>query len=1444
MYQLPTYQRSPRIKPELPQGEITIPAPPQAPTAPTISPVAILLPGLMAVVGLGVTIFSLFNQSALGSSNSSLMRLIPLASFGFMAVNASTAGFNFMTQKGKYKRNVREREEKYRALLKSRAHELAALREKQQSVLRQTDPDPQTLLGRTERLNRRLWERSPGDSDFLSTRLGLGTFPSTVVVKPPKQEDTLQDDPLVQEAQTLSNEYAQVPEVPIPLPLFDAGVAGLAGPRDAVLNTVRTIAMQIATNHSPDEVKICAIFPPDEVGEWNFLRWLPHVWTDDHNHRFLAHDKGTAHQLLISLYDLLNRRRMQTEASHNPNLLPPLPYFVFFLAYPELIQDEPIYSLLLTRGKQVGAFSIMTAGLIDYLPKECKAIAESGGTGQAELIQTAPTRLRITYVPDDLAAGLAERMARAMAPIQLQSVSQGEIPDVVPLLDLLGANTVDGLDVLSRWRSGESHNTMAAPIGRRAGGEPLYLDLQSHGPHGLVAGTTGSGKSELLQSVIASLAVNFHPHQVSFVIMDFKGGGMSNAFLELPHLVGTITNLQGNLAARALAALKSEIKRRERLLGTDSIDRYQRRYLEQLRNATEVGSRVRGVGGASITTPLTLLPTLEPLPHLIIIADEFAELAMDQPEFMKELISAVRVGRSLGVHVILATQKPAGVVNDQIWSNARFRICLRVEHSQDSQEVLKRPDASTLTQAGSAYFQVGNNEIFELFQSAYAGAPYEPGGIAGSGDGQEEIVELALDGSRRPLRLSPKPLVIQAETNQLQAIVNHLHEVAQKEGVYRLPGPWLPPLPERVALDELRETDDGRRTTDHNSYHPSSVVHRPSSGGWDGYGWLPTHKWIEPIVGLVDDPVRQYQGPLTLNLGKEGHLLIYGAPGTGKTTLLRTLVTSLALEHSPEDLNMYLLDFGGRLLTSFAELPHVGGVVLADEKERVQRLLASLLKVIDARKRVFARAGVSTLAAYREVGSREEGNPVGAHGRAPLPTLTLLPTSAFPIPDTRAIVVVLDNYSGFMSNYPELEEQLAEIAREGGLLGIHLAMTANGPSFVKSRVSSNFTLAVALQLAEKSDYTTVMGRFGSIEPAPVAGRGLVKGNPPLEFQTALPTDADSEYGRTTALRELVSQMASAWQRQTKDDSQGIPSPIVLRPSSFGAAPPIPMLPQIVPLCELVPPGSDVWGMTFDDEDLVVPLGLDVDTLEPVLVDLSDGPHFLVAGPVQSGKTTLLQAWMLALSEHFNPSQLNLYLIDFRRSGLSQLQRLPQVKAYIDEDSKLKSAFAEIGQELRNRKQALELAQRDAEERNLSVDKRFFLSQFPALVVAIDDYDALRDIAPAETKEFALNQLRERGLGLHVIVTGSSTDLGSNWEELPKQIKAVRTGFALSNDQSDLQVLNLSTRMLVGNESSMPLPPGQGYYGRTGRMRRIRTATAQAGDLRVRDWVALIAQRRG
>lgn len=1321
----PSFQRTPRRYPVVPQDKIELPAPAAAPPVPTTSLLAIALPVVATVGGFALIFWVSANSNIAGGLN-------PMTALAFSAplmFASYLVGFiTYFGQKREYRRKMAERETRYRTFLHSQRQALQQAIHLQQEELTLANPAPSACVQRAETRDRLLWSRTPQDNDFLAIRLGTGTVPAGVEIKPPPWNPVLAPDPLITEAHTITHDFMTVENAPILISLRTAGVLGIGGPRSATLSAARTAILNLATHHSPDEVKIIAVYPAQEAAEWAWLRWLPHTWSDDRQQRYLASDRAGVHRLLTSLYETLNRRR---PAGAGP-LAVPLPALVFFLSEPALFENEPLIPLLLGQGPARGAYTVFLAEA-HALPQNCQAIVQPA-THQIQQTQVvAPT----PYLPDDVPVALMQRLAHALAPLRLQRLATpSEIPSTVPLLALLGADTVEDVNVLQRWRDSLPFKSLAVPLGIGAGDELLRLDLheRGHGPHGLVAGATGSGKSELLQTLIASIAAHFDPREVVLVLVDYKGGGMANVFAQLPHLVGTITNLQGNLALRALTALKSELQRRQTLLagaGVTTIDDYQQRY------------RHRQVP--------------DPLPHLILIVDEFAELKAEQPDFIKELIGAVRIGRSLGVHLILATQKPAGVVDEQIWGNARFRLCLRVERPEDSREVIKRPEAADITTPGRAYLQVGNDEIFELFQSGWGGAGYAPAVLGRRAPPILRVV--ALDGARQSLhRLGPAGGT--DPESQLQILVHYIHRIATAAGYRRLPGPWLPPLPALLALDEIRPPD-----------------------GWNGQTWAPPRTWISPVIGLVDDPAHQRQAPLAVPLA-EGHLAIYGQPGMGKTTLVQTLVTALVQDHSPQDVSLYLLDFGSRLLSRFAPLPHVGGIILPDDSEKLNRLLRLLLHTLNSRKDEFTRARVSTLPAFREA----------MHD--PMP----------------AFVIVIDNYPALTALYPDAEEALLPIAREGANFGLHLVLTSTAP--VRTRIGNNLTLALTFALTDRGEYSSIVGRTGGLEPPPDPGRGLVKGNPPLEFQAALPIGGPNEATRSRALEILITDLAAAWRGPR--------------------AQPVAVLPERVPLDQLLTglPASDL---------LAVPLGIDTDDLTPFTVSLRDGPHFLITGLVQSGKTTLLQSWLLALVSRCPPQRLHLYLVDFRQSSLLPLAALQRyVKAYISDERALAEVLATVSEQLQQRQQEMDTARRIA---GGILDERAFLTRYPALVLAVDDFDAMRDRMQPDSRD-ALERLirRDRHLGVHLLLVATATDARTSYDGPLKALRDSQIGFVLgSTDHDDLQLLN--ARLPIG-EAGKLYQPGQGIYVWRGRVRKFKAAIAPSAHQTLHDWVVRLGQTRG
>lgn len=1329
----PLFQRSPRLVPQVPAPEFEIPPPPSGPPQPSTSLSAVLLMLLPTLAG--ALVMYLIGRGRGGSPWIYVGMSLPM-----VAISAGIHVVRMLTQRRQFERQVEERERRYQQILESIATQAQQAVAEQGRILTDLDPDPLICAERVAGRSSRLWERSPGEEDFLRIRLGFGSLPAAVKVKAPRPPGAEEPDPLLLEALRIPEAFNRADGLPILLPLREAGVVGVVGPRAVVLDAVRSLLCHLAVHHAPDEAKVAAIFPSDEVGDWAWMRWLPHVWNSG-KARLLAADGDGADRLAGDLYELLQRRKHRRSPMGSGEKVAFVPWYMVVLGDLSLVEKDPLLPLLLREGASLGAVTLVLAGRKEDLPKECRAIVQVNGT-KGELILTSPALAEHPFTPDQFQPGKAEEMARSLAPIRLhQLAASAEIPSRVTLLDLLRLRRVEEVDALALWREAEPYRSLGVPLGMGPGGEPLLIDIheRGHGPHGLVAGATGSGKSELLQTLVAALAFHFHPHELALVLVDYKGGGMANAFAGLPHLVGTITNLGGNLTRRALAALKAELRRRQRLLGEAGV------------NQVDAYLKLRRRG-----------QPLEPLPHLLMIVDEFAELKSDQPDFMRELVSAVRVGRSLGVHLILATQKPAGVVDEQIWSNARFRLCLRVERPEDSQEVLKSPDAAFITAAGRAYFQVGNNERFDLFQAGWGGAPYQPETEAMTD--WTEICEVGLDGTRYPLQPQSRAPVVGGDGQaQLTVLLDHIRESAARAGIGPLAGPWLPPLPERVLLEDLC----------------------PSGEGWDGAGsWRPASTWMEIPVGMIDDPDRQVQEPLCLGVGKEGHLMVYGAPGSGKTTFLQTLVIALARRYSPADCQIYVVDAGGRSLAGLGALPHVGAVVLGDESERVHRLMRLLMQELEGRKQLLGEAGVNTLGAYRQTGG-----------------------SSLP-----AVLLVLDSYTTFAQSYPDLEEQLAQIAREGGSLGLHLALAASGPSQIRAKVASNITMAVALQLTDRSDYGMVVGRTGGLEPMPVSGRGLIKGAPPLEFQTALPVAGEAEWQRAQELRALCQAMDQAWSGP--------------RPR------PVRTLPDLVSLAEAAGPACDDSGLPM------APVALEVESLDPFAVPMAEGPHFLVTGPAESGKTTLLQAWALGLAEGWSPDRLHLYLVDMGAGGLSALRRLPHVQAYAAASVQAESLVEALDKALQERRTLVEEARRGGQE---PPGPSLLLSRFPALVVMMDDVEAFRDGASPAVRDRLEQMLRrDRGLGFHLVVAGLSSLLGQlSYEGMIKSLKEGQTGLVLgSTEHSDLQLLNIR----IPGETGRLLPAGLGFYARRGRWRRIKVASPHVGVRRLIDHVERIIVR--
>lgn len=520
--------------------------------------------------------------------------------------------------------------------------------------------------------------------------------------------------------------------------------------------------------------------------------------------------------------------------------------------------------------------------------------------------------------------------------------------------------------------------------------------------------------------------------------------------------MGSITNLDGAQSMRALISINAELKRRQRLFSENNVN-----HINQYQKLYKNGE------------------VEEPMPHLFLISDEFAELKAEQPEFMKELVSTARIGRSLGIHLILATQKPSGVVNDQIWSNSKFKLALKVADRADSMEMLKTPDAAEITQAGRAYLQVGNNEIYELFQSAWSGADYQPGKDEQQIEdqtiylindlGQYEILSDDLSGLENADDVKQIP-------TELDAIIDGIHEVAEKEQITPLPRPWLPPLEERIIATDLHPVDFKAE-------------------------WLTEKQPLEPVLGVVDVPSMQAQETLRLNMTQEGHMTVFSSPGYGKSTFMQTVVMDLARVHNPERLHVYLLDFGTNGLLPLKKLPHVADTMGIDEEEKIEKFARRINDELKRRKKLLSEYSVASLEMYERASGQEE-----------------------PI-----ILILLDGFEGLKGTKFEeiLEKVITQVAREGAGIGVHLLLSAGRQNSLRMTLSSNIKTQIVLKMIDDSEPRAIVGRTTlTIDDLP--GRGLIKLEEPELFQTALPAAGEDTLQIIEAIQEEVAQMDTHW----------------------------------------------------------------------------------------------------------------------------------------------------------------------------------------------------------------------------------------------------------------------------------------------------------------------------
>ena len=1001
------YDRKPRKKYKLDEKVIEISSPPP-PLPKTKIPLALRL-GNNAIMG-GQAIMT---GNYIGAVSSLLLP-------------AMTQG---LTEKDRLEYEAK-RTERYREYLQCKAVEIAQQIQFEENFFNEIFPNFYQTLGFVENRSR-LWERRKMDDDFLTVRLGTGTIPMVAEKKYNPRHFELEPDFLEQEMYALAEMPSMLNNVPITVSLQDDWILGLVGPQANTLQMVIQLIGYIAVTHAYDDVKMVLLVPEALKKEFNFTKYLPHFWSNDRAVRFVASNSADVQVITKHFRDIETKNKDKSVIVNAPSKEPAC---IVFALDKNLFEQSEIFKELLQEPKYKG-FSFVPA--FENVPKECMKLVDL--RSQNLLIDlndpfSTDIALSIDYVDPAYFQRCMTNLSRIS--LLMESESSFSLPSMVTFLEMYGVGKVEHLNPLSRWESNNPVKSLAVPIGVGTDGNLFTLDLHEkhQGPHGLVAGMTGSGKSEFIITYILSLAVNFSPDEAAFVLIDYKGGGLADAFVDpkrgihLPHVVATITNLDGAAIQRSLTSIESELKRRQSMFkkaksatgeGTMDIYDYQRLY------------RSKKVS--------------EPMPHLFIISDEFAELKSQQPEFMDALISAARIGRSLGVHLILATQKPGGVVNDQIWSNTKFRACLKVQDRSDSNEMLKRPEAAELKQTGRFYLQVGYNEFFALGQSAWCGAGYIP---------QEEIIkekdsaiEFIDNTGRVTLKAKPKKPTGKADRKQIVAIVQYLSDLAKRENI--IPKSlWCDPLPAKLEYNDLA----------------AQAADAPQEG-------------VTALMGLIDVPAKQEQHPLFLNLNNFHHLALCGSAGSGKSTFFKTMLYSLVTRYTPEDLNYYILDLSGGVLSVFRHMPHCGAYLTKENESDFDRMLTLIHDIVEERKKLFAEAEVFSYDDYIK--------------------FRKLP----------AIMVIIDGWTNILefAKGQQYSIFINKDIRDASNYGVHFMFSVNNRNEIASKVQQEFDYWIALQAKDKFDYNDMLGTRNATVPPVLPGRGLcVVDGGALEYQVATP----------------------------------------------------------------------------------------------------------------------------------------------------------------------------------------------------------------------------------------------------------------------------------------------------------------------------------------------------
>ena len=1160
------FNRPPRLLPPERRTKFQLPSPPGREERRPMPILMAVVPVLMGV-GLAVMMHQIYMLA--------MCALSPVMLLG-----------NYMTDRKQGRRSYAQRSAEYKEH-KARIEKDAREALDAERLQRRADcPDPAAVLTIASGPRRRLWERRRTDPDYLVLRVGTADLPSAV---------ELQDPTLDEHRRQV---FWTIPDAPVTIPLRDRGVLGVAGPGDAPRAIGRWLVAQAATLHSPNDIRVYVLTDSSGQASWEWAQWLPHCQPAEGQNAtvLVGNDAETVAARIAELLATVTARqkalREAGQPGHGEAAFRQADIVVVFDGSRRL-RSLPGAIQILREGPPVGVFAMCLDAEERLLPAECHAVVavEPDGLRVQQMSELTIRQVR----PDHVRPGWCARLARGMSPVRDVSDEEDSVglPDSSRLLDVLRLEPPTPEGIASRWNAG-GRSTLAV-VGESYDG-PFGIDIRKDGPHGLIAGTTGSGKSELLQTIVASLAVANRPDAMTFVLVDYKGGSAFKDCVNLPHTVGMVTDLDTHLVERALESLSAELTRREHILadvGAKDIEDYTDLQVREARDSRGGGGRVRSRGGAH---------GLEPLPRLLIVIDEFASMVRDLPDFVTGLVNIAQRGRSLGIHLILATQRPSGVVSADIRANTNLRIALRVTDPGESADVIDANDAAHISKStpGRAYVRLGHASLVP-FQAGRVGGrrPGIPaaGGIGPSGSGVSPGGTVSPQASAAPVTMRPwlarldwtgisrpapeRPAQEKREDEEitdLKVLVEAIQRSCERLRIPPQHSPWLTALPESILLRDLPE---------------------PARSG----------DALRPVPYGVDDlPSEQAQRTAAIDFSSFGHMMAAGTPRSGRSQLLRTIAGSIAATHSSADVHIYGIDCGNGALLPVAELPHCGAVVTRTQAERAARLISRLNAEVGRRQELLADSGFADIGEQRAVAASEDRLP--------------------------HIVVLLDRWEGFTTTLGEIDagaltDVITKILGEGASVGVHLVMTGDR-SLVGGRIGSMTEDKLAFRLADKDDFALIGLRPRDMPDDIPAGRAFRSGSG-IETQVALLAPDASGQGQAAALREIAAEAAHRCDGVAR----------TLRPFRVDVLPARLSFGDAWRLRDARAAPRPLWGL----------VGVGGDELTAHGPDLADGmPVFIVGGPVKSGRSTIL----VSMARSFLAGGAELIIVAPRSSPLRDL----------------------------------------------------------------------------------------------------------------------------------------------------------------------------------------------